>query len=49
MAELITKRGTYNLEQFAGKITTRGKGIIHLTKILITLSFILAFLVITLK
>ena len=49
MSELTNKGGTYNLEQFAGKITKRGKGIIHLTKLMITLSFIFALLMITLK
>jgi len=49
MSELTNKGGTYNLEQFAGKITTRGKGIIHLTKLMITLSFICALLMLTLK
>ena len=49
MSGLTNKGGTYNLEQFAGKITTRGKGIINLTKLMITLSFIFALLVLTLK
>ena len=49
MSQLINRGGTYNLEQSAGKITTSGKGIIHLTKWMITLSFIFALLVLTLK
>ena len=49
MSQLINNGGTYNLEHSAGKITTSGKGIIHLTKWMITLSFIFALLVLTLK
>lgn len=49
MTELTKKGGTYNLEQFAGKITKSGRGIVHLTKLMITLSFIFALLMLTLK
>jgi hypothetical protein len=49
MSELTNKGGTYNVEQFAGKITRKGKGIIHLTKLMITLSFIFALLMLTLR
>ncbi len=49
MSELTKKGGTYNIEHFAGKITKSGRGIIHLTKVMITLSFLFALLMLTLK
>ena len=49
MSELTKKGGTYNIENFAGKITKSGRGIIHLTKVMITLSFLFALIMLKLK